>query len=522
MSETFLHRRRIGLMMLIAGLVMTLAFHLLGSWDLLRYGESRHAVASDKLGYDIPYFDLRPDVPEIGRVVILPGFAAGIQAYFPLAISLVQSGYAVRLVAHSGSPNSSVKMDYASHGVESLEAARPFLAAGSGLPHFLIGQSEGTRFALHAASEIPSVDGVVLLSTISSSMDSERPANVLILVAENDFANVKRAAHYALANGTRAKHPAFDKLYGSFEEKNARMAKVVPGTNHVNIQFDDASCREVVGWLNRIAGRRSVPIHVGSSARWPALAFGVLLGAAVAVVGIGLHFPDDQAPPRNGAIPAWAMLLLFAIGWGAAAMLSNVITLAQKIPLLVYGRALGFFAIAALPLLLVSAIRPEGGIGLPRGSWKARMALLGTTLTLLLFDYWLMGVLPRGHRMLWFLLAFFVSGTYFLSDELLRRKIQRVTDWQTGFALGLAGSFIAAIAIAGGAFFTGSPVGQFLVIGAGTLFVILAVCEIPATYLFATTGDWLLSWWVRVSICNGFLAAVVPLMDEVAFRKILP
>jgi hypothetical protein len=143
------------------------------------------------------------------------------------------------------------------------------------------------------------------------------------------------------------------------------------------------------------------------------------------------------------------------------------------------------------------------------------------TATLLLFDRWLVGVIPTGKRMMWFGLAFFITGCYFALDELLRRQCQRATDWKTGVALGLAGSFITALAVAATGYFLPGVAGTLLVGGAATLFVLLAVSELPATYLFTLTNDWFLSWWVRVSLLNGFLAGLVPLVSETAFKRMM-
>jgi len=345
----------------------------------------------------------------------------------------------------------------------------------------------------------------------------------LVLVAENDFGHVKRAAGYALANGTGVKRPKFGEMYGEFEKKTARMVKIVPETNHLSIVFDEASHESVLSWLNRIGGKPNEGMRIGGSAKPLLLLIGVLFGASVAVVGIGLLFsPVVQSPAGagEGGVPAWAMIMLFAAAWPLAAFLGNALPMARKIPLLVYGRVLVYFAFASVPFFLLAAIKPKLGAGPPRGSWRARAILVAATLTLLLLDHWLLDVTPSGIRLLWFLVAAMVTGGYFLGDEFFRRKVQSVTDWQTGFALGLAGSFIVALSLAGASFFVGPPVGQFLVVGSATVFLLLALCEIPATYLFAATGDWLLSWWVRASIFNGLLAGLVPLISETDFRII--
>jgi hypothetical protein len=254
----------------------------------------------------------------------------------------------------------------------------------------------------------------------------------------------------------------------------------------------------------------------------PVLAAGVVLGAFLAVIGIGLRFPKAESDAPKEGLPAWAMLSALVGGWGLAGLGANSVTAAQEIPLLVYGRVLVFLAIATVPLVALAAVTPKRGAGAPRGSWNARAALLGVSLTLLLFDRWLVSVIPVGQRLMWFGMGAMVSGGYFACEEFLRRGVQRATDWQTGFALGLAGSLIASLSVAGAAFFVSSPVGEFLVAGAVTLFVLLAACEAPATYLFATTRDWLLSWWVRAAVFNGFLVGLVPLVSESEFRQMLP
>ena len=521
MTEKPTSKRRIGQALLVAGIVLALICHLLGSWDLLRFKGNWQAVQSDGLDYDIPCYDMQPNGPEAGKVVIYTGFSGSVHIYFSLATSLLRSGYAVRIVANSGSPKSRVPMSYDSHALESLEAARSFFEASPELPYFLVGHSEGTRFAIETAHELTSVDGVVLFSTVSADMNTRRPPNALILVAENDYNNIQRQSTVALMNGTKLRHPDYDWTYGSIEDGNARRAQIMPETNHLTMAFDAAAHRAILDWVNGISGNQGEPIHIGNRAKYPMLAIGALLGALIAVGGIGTLFPRTAPTDKKKSIPAWALLLLIALGWGLAAFLGASGLSAPEIPLLVYGRILVFFAIAGVPLLLLAIVRPKLGAGMPAGSWKARATLIAVTLTLLLFDRWLMGVLPLGARLFWFAVAFLVSGAYFACEEFWRRGVQRATDWQTGFALGLAGSFVAALSIAGAAFFVGPPVGEFLVVGSVTAFVLMALCEVPATYLYSTTGDWLLSWFVRASIFNGFLAGLVPLVSEAEFLKMV-
>lgn len=508
--------------MLMAGIAVTLAFHLVGSWDLMRFGGTWRSVSSTTLEYEIPCYDMRPSGHERGRVVIYPGFGACVQVYYPLASSLARSGYAVRLAGQSGYPNSGVEMAYRNHGVEALEAARPFLAEGPDVAHLLAGHSEGTRYALEVGSEVQSVDGVALLASVSSALTTTRPPNVLMLVAENDMATVKRQTSHALMNGTKLARPKFDTTYGDIGVGTARKARIMPGTNHFNLILDGPSHREVLDWFNEISGNRGEGAIIDSRVRLPVLAAGALLGACLAVTGIGLLFPKAKSDAPGKAFPAWALLAALIAGWGVAALVANSLPLVQEIPLLVYARVLAFLAFATVPLAVLAAVAPMRGAGVPRGPWKARAAVLGVSLTLLLFDRWLVSVIPMGKRLLWFGMGAVVSGCYFACEEFLRRGVQRATDWQTGFALGLAGSLIAALSVAGAAFFIGSPVGEFLIAGAMTLCVLLVACEMPATYLFATTGDWLLSWWIRIAVFNGFLVGLVPLVSESEFRRMLP
>ena len=521
MTDKPTSNRKIGQALLAAGIVLTLVCHLLGSWDLLRFKGRWHTVQADGLDYDIPCYDMQPNGPEAGKVVIYTGFSGSVHIYFSLATSLLRSGYAVRIVANSGTPKSTVLMSYDSHALESLEAARSFFEAAPELPHFLMGHSEGTRFAIETAHHLTSVDGVVVFSTVSADMNTRSPPNVLILVAKDDFNNIQRQSSVALMNGTKLRRPDYDRTYGSIKDGNARRAQVMPETNHLTIAFDAAAHRATLDWVNGISGNQGEPINIGSRIKYPALAIGVVIGALIAVGGIGFLFSRTAPADEKKSIPAWALLLLIAAGWGLAAFLGASGLSAPEIPLLVYGRILVFFAVAGVPLLLVAIVRPKLGAGMPAGSWKARATLLALTLTLLLFDRWLMGVLPLGTRLFWFAVAFLVSGAYFACEEFWRRGVQRATDWQTGFAIGLAGSLIAALSVAGAAFFVGPPVGEFLVVGSVTAFVLMALCEVPATYLYATTGDWLLSWFVRVSIFNGFLAGLVPLVSEAEFLKMV-
>jgi hypothetical protein len=521
MSDKPTSKRRIGRALLAAGIALTLLCHLLGSWDLIRFNGRWLEVQSEGLGYDIPCFDMHPGGPEAGRVVIYPGFSGSVQIYFPLAITLLHSGYAVRIVAHSGTSKSKVRMSYQSHALESLEAARAYFADRPDLPHFLAGHSEGTRFALKTARELSGVDGVLLFSTISAEMNAKEPSNVLILVAENDFNNIMRQSRVALMNGTKLARPEGDRTYGSFKQGTARRAQIISEANHLTIVFDEASHRAALDWLKEISGGPSGSMRISSRVKYPVLAVGAVLGALLAVGGIGVLFRRSAPTDEKKSISDLAFVLLVGVGWLLAAFVGASGLGAAKIPLLVYGRILVFFAVAGAPLLLLAIARPKLGAGMPSGSWAARATLLALTLTLFLFDRWLMGVMPLGARLFWFAVASVVSGAYFACEEFWRRGVQRATDWQTGFALGLIGSLFAALSVAGASFSIGPVVGQYLVVGSVTLFVLMALCEIPATYLYTMTGDWLLSWFVRVSIFNGFLAGLVPLVSEAEFRDMI-
>jgi hypothetical protein len=504
------------------GVALTLVCHLLGSWELMRYKGSWHSVASDKLGYEIQCYDAHPVKPEVGRIVFYCGFGMSIQDYFPLATTLLRSGYAIRIVAHSGSQNSSVVMSYKSHPVESMEATLPFLTARPELPHFLMGHSEGTRYAADIARRIPSINGVILLSTVSAAINAKQPPNTLILVAENDFDNVTRQTDVAMVTATNLRRPKFDKIYGDFAVGTARKKKVIPETNHFSIIVSEASHKDILSWLGSASGQPEQRIVIGRTAMSRVMGIAVLVGAIIAAVGIGLLFFSRKSDRRDRGFPAWLVLLIYMVGWGSAAFLSNSVTLVREIPLLAYGRGLAISAIATIPLLLLAVLRPGLGVGIPRGVWKARAALVGVTLTLLLFNRWQIAVIPTGERLFWFTLALIITGSYFACDEFLRRGTQRASDWQTALGLGLAGSLIIAVSISGGAFLIRSPVGEFLIEQSPVLFVLMAACEIPATFLFTLTGDWLLSWWIRVSILNGYLVSIVPLVSEIRFAEMIP
>jgi hypothetical protein len=522
MSDNLRNRTKLGLWILAGGIVIMLGFHLGGSWELLRFGGKWHAERSDRLKYRIPCYDARPNIAEAGRVFIIGTFDTSTQMYFPLTLALLRSGFAVRLVANSGSPNSAMPAYYESHGIESIEAARPFFNAEPDVPHFVIAYSEGTRYAVQAASEIETIDGVILISTVSAAIRKADPPNVLLLVAENDYVKVARQTKFALISGTKMSNPDFDKIYGDMQQGTARMAQALTGTNHISILAHESTQSSIITWLNKISENPNKEIALTNSARLPALAIGVLFGAALAVIGIGFLFSQNGKGVNGKSVHPWFLIALTGGGWGLAAILGNRITMSEQIPLLVYGRVLMFFVIATIPFLLLALIRPGLGAGIPRGTWKACGALIGVSLTLLLFDLWFLGVVPTGHRLFWFSLAFLVNGSYFAFDEFLRRGVQRSTDWQTTLALGLVGSLIAAISIAVAAFSVGGSIGEFLIAGSVTLFVLMVAGEIPGTYLFAVTGDWMLSWWVRVSIFNGFLVGIVPLISEAKLLEVTP
>ena len=301
-------RIKLGFAALTAGIVLTLGCHLLGSWELMSYGGSWRSVASDTLCYEIPCYDAYPKVPEVGRVVLYCGFGLSIQDYFPLAIPLLRAGYAVRIVAHSGSQNSDVVMSYESHLIESMEATLPFLAERPDLPHFLMGHSEGTRYAANIARDVPSVDGVVLISTVSASMNVREPANILILVAENDFDNVTRQTDVALIFGTGAQRPEFDRVYGDFEEGSARKKKIVPGTDHFSIISSETSNRDILGWLGIVAARPEEQVFVGCTVISRLAGIFALVGTAIAVIGVGLLFSSGKSSVGGRGFPAWAVL----------------------------------------------------------------------------------------------------------------------------------------------------------------------------------------------------------------------
>lgn len=510
--------RKIGAVLLIAGLAVSLMAHFVGSRELMRYDGGWKLISSPELGYGIKVYDAHPPESEYGRVVISGGFGSGAQIYFPIAITLLRAGYAVRLVNHSGTPNSPLRMYYDNHHIESSEAALDFVSGKAGVPLFLVGHSEGTKYAVVTGREIPSVRGVVITSPVTASIDSKQPPNVLILVAESDFDTVKRQAHLLLMNGVRQARPEFGTLYGDFGLGTARCAEIIKDANHFNIFLRRSTQRLLVDWLNGITGNSDEDVRTTNPLRFPVLAIFAIVGAGISVIGIGLFFPSAETLKFRKAFPPWVILLAFVAGWGPAPIIGGIIPFVPEIPLLVYGRVLALFAVAALPLVILAAVRPGAGAGVPQGPWGARLALMGLTATMLLFNHWLVGVIPTGSRLVWFLIAALITGSYLALDEFLRRATQAAADWQTGFALGLAGAFIAALSVAGAGFLLWSPLDQFLIGGSITLFVLMAGCEVFATYLYATTQDWFLSWWVRVTVMNGFLAGVAPMLSEDAFR----
>ncbi len=433
-------------------------------------------------------------------VVLAHGFSGSAAMMDPMGSALTRAGFVV------------VAPDLPGHGRnatpltdESLELAlSDAVAYASGLaggPVAVAGHSMGAGAVTSWAVDGDPVATVAISMPSAEDLpgDPARPRNLLALVGSVESARFVEAAAQALRLGYPDGQWAV--TYGDMGAGSARRAVQVAGAEHISVIYRQQTFAETAGWLDA-AGTADPTLEshggVGVDERAGAAAAAAqgdlrLLGVVLVLVGGVLAArPLLAAAGRgSGAIEAGAgggsggptrlRLPRTLAALALAAVLAGIVTAAlgpvtDAVPVAVTGYLLGWFAVGALVLGLLSRGRPGPWGSLSGLCWGA---LAGVVVALAMAlparlswaSYALVG--PRA----WVLaLLLVVLGAWFWAEA---RLFGGAPGWRRGVAL-VASRLIVVAGLLGAVVLLGAP-------GFLTLTVPLVV---PILLLLAVLAGW--------------------------------
>ncbi|MHB1164717.1 MAG: alpha/beta hydrolase [Candidatus Nanopelagicales bacterium] len=371
-------------------------------------------------------------------VVVAHGFAGSAQIMDPLARGLMRAGFTVVTFdfdGHGQNPaplaigpadrNSSMDaLQSALGAVVGWASQQPEVDAGR---IALLGHSMGAGAVVQYAVGHPVIRATVTLSLPSAGGiphgQPARPANLLLLYGALEDSRFEAAALAAL----RASVPGgvAGVAYGDPAGGAARMAREVPGVEHIGILFSDATLAASAGWLAASVGASAAPSSVAPVLLWALLALmaGGLLLVPVGRIVLGPG-PDAPAWPVPGR---WDLALVYLASIGASVVAWAVTPVGTVVPLAVGAYMAVWFLAAGLlggAWWLVRWRRRAGWPGLdPRAACGAAVATALAVVALVVpgTRSWASFAVV-GSR--WWLLLIMVAvfTAYFAVDELLVRR----------------------------------------------------------------------------------------------------
>jgi len=317
----------------------------------------------------------RPEPPPPGErplaVVLVHGFASDRRNMSALARSLARAGYAVLAVdvAGHGENRRSGGIRGGRSGKSSfyveLEAAVQFLRRSpfvDGERIVMMGHSMGAGASLGYGTWDPTLDGLVMIAGGWRGDGPHRPPNALFLYAEGDSPRLHEIVRERVAE--LAGRPLEDgETAGDVRRGTAVQHRMAVGASHVDVVFSDAAIRDIIAWVDPIAGvERKMPAGLDD----PRLFWAGLAGLLVVLALPGLGFALGRLAP--GPAPDGAA--------GLADLGVLLVALVGALPLIASGTPLPALSIEvadlAAPYLAVAGVAAVGVLG-----WRGRCDPLG-------------------------------------------------------------------------------------------------------------------------------------------------
>ncbi|MGB7981715.1 MAG: alpha/beta fold hydrolase [Candidatus Nanopelagicales bacterium] len=440
---------------------------------------------------------LSPSGPVRGPALVLAhGFSGSAAMMDPMGSALTRAGFVV------------VAPDLPGHGRnatpltdDSLEPAIAdavaYAATRTGAPVAVVGHSMGAGAVTSWALDNDPVATVAISLPSAEDLpaDPARPRNLLALVGSVESSRFVSAAAQALRLG----HPdgQWGVTYGDAGAGTARRAVQVAGAEHISVIYRQQTFAETAQWL-AVAGDDSVLGGVGTDepvgTAEPAPQGDVrLLGVVlVLVAGVLAARPLLAMAGRDtgtrvvgsggsSGLSARFRLPRTLAAFGVAAALAGLIAAAlgpvtAAVPVAVTGYLLGWFAVGALALGVLSRRRPGPFGTLPGLGWGA---LAGAIVALAMAlparlswaSYALVG--PRG----WVLaLLVAVLGGWFWAEA---RLLTEAVGWRRGVALVVSRLIVVA-----------GLLGAVVLLGAPGFLTLTVPLVVPILLLLAVLAGW--------------------------------
>jgi len=507
----------LALVLLLGGLLRLASLESAGPthWDLTIGGATPATLylpyGTGRFVSEPPPMSERPSA-----VVLMHGFASDRRNMSPLARSLARAGYAVLALDVSGHGENRIEGGITagraarSPFYDELEAAVLYLRMSElvdGERIVMMGHSMGASASLDYGSWDATVDGLVMIAGGRRFGGPHRPANALFIYAEGDPPRLHEGVKARVAE--LAGKPLTDgEVSGRFDRGTAVSHHMVPGTSHVSIVASDVAIREIIAWLDDIAGvelTRSAGLDDPRLAT--AAAAAVLLVLVLPGLGIALGRFAPAAPPAGSVGPVELAVVLAA--------------LVAALPLIASGSPLPALSIEvadlAVPYLAAAGIAALAALGwLGRSDPFALLAspgrpLLAALLGVLLLN-WLIapiGLVFHGQTLTPERTAILVACWVLLLPIglVLEGVLRRGSFWR-GVGFSLAGRLLVIGALGAATAAGALPGVVFLMLP--ILGSVLIAMELPGAAIRAGGGSALLGALFQAGMLAWIFAAVLP------------
>lgn len=449
-------------------------------------------------------------------VVLVHGFASDRRNVSPLARSLARAGYAVLTpdVAGHGENRAVGGIRGGRSGksgfYDELEEAVLFLRQSpfvDGERIVMMGHSMGAGASLGYGTWDPTLDGLVLIAGGWRGSGPHRPPNALFLYAEGDSprlheivkARVAELAGRSLEDGETA---------GDVRRGTAVRHRMIAGTGHADVIFSDAAIREIVEWLDPIAGvARKMPAGLDDPRLfWAGLA-GLLVVLVLPGLGLVLGRLAPGLPPAGeaGLTELGVLLVALVASLPLIAAVTPLPALSIEVADLVapYLAATGVLTLCALGwlgrcdafALLARPGRPLLAALLGLFAWNALLAPIG-----LVFHA---QTLTPERTVIFAVLAVLLLPLGLVLEGALRRG-----SLGRGALLSLSGRVLVIGALVSATATGALPGVVFLMLP--ILGAMLLLLEVPSLAIRAAGGSALAAAAFQAAMLAGIFAAVLP------------
>jgi len=450
-------------------------------------------------------------------VLLVHGFTADRAAMSVLARRLASSGYAALAVdvrGHGANRTPFTHDPEASGLFEDLAAAVDWLRASGwvdGSRLAVAGHSMGAGAALRFAERDAALDAAIMISGGRVLLGPHRPPNAFFLYASGDPGRIREDAPALAAKLAGLPAVRDGERYGDFAARDAVRALELSGNDHTTILWSKTAAREILAWLDASFGvQRGAEPALAEPRALPAAFAGlalplVLVGVGLAAGGLAPAWPRRAVSGRGLAALAAALLLAMPLVAGAPLAGFLAMDVAEALAgLLFYAGLLACVGLLLHGVVLIPRAGGSGGAALARSLAAAGAGFAAIYALIAPLGVLAHHLVPTPERAVAAVVLAALLLPFFLAFETLLRRGSPAA----AAALGVAGKLLVAALIAGGAFAEVVPFVVILLLA--PLLGVLLLAEIPATALYARSGNLLASAALQAASLAWTLAVLTP------------